>query len=301
MFPAFLFTPLPDSHQGSAQVPVKLSQVDTPRGDMHLKSKESWKWLVAVLQFWGDEASSTDSIVYGGCERPISALVEYVLNTINLGLDPGSKVSWDDVVTRTPWMTKRLYGMMATRETTVKRQALPVRGQSSELEIVLERRYSEQIMCSKGRGKLVVAAPSQKSDTPTRLTKVGRGDALKLHLRRTTQGEGWSVEAKDSGPRVGCPSPATPETKPQEGEWVDQPDRFPLTSELLAPNEQLTDVLDYEDVDEYEPGMPDPEIAQAMAHIPQADAFADVEMQESRPPPGFEPKVSKARYDINLV
>ena len=166
MFPAFLFTPLPDSHQGGAQVPIKLSQVDTPRGDVHLKSKESWKWLVAVLQFWGDEASSTDSIVYGGCERPVSALVEYVLNTINPGLDPGSKVSWDDVVTRTPWMTKRLYGMTATRETTIKRQALPVRGQSSELEIVLERRYSEQIMCSKGRGKLVVAGPSQKSILP---------------------------------------------------------------------------------------------------------------------------------------
>ena len=106
---------------------------------------------------------------------------------------------------------------------------------------------------------------------------------------------------KDSGPRVGHPSPATPETKPLEGEWVDRPDRSPLTSKLLAPNEQLTDVLDYEDVDEYEPSMPDPEIAQAVAHIPQPDPFADVEMQVSRPPPGFEPEVRKVRYDINLV
>ena len=73
-------------------------------------------------------------------------------------------------------MTKRLHGMTATQEMTVKRQALPVRGQSSELEIVLERRYSEQIMRSKERGKLVAekpAAPSQKPDTPTRFTKVG--------------------------------------------------------------------------------------------------------------------------------
>ena len=44
--------------------------------------------MVAVLQFWGDEASSADGIVYGGCEHPISALAEYVLNTINPGLDP---------------------------------------------------------------------------------------------------------------------------------------------------------------------------------------------------------------------
>ena len=46
---------------------------------------------------------------------------------------------------------------------------------------------------------------------------------------------------------------------------------------------------------------PDPEIAQAIAHIPQADVYADVEMQDVRPPPGFEPEVIKAGYDVNLV
>ena len=45
---------------------------------------------------------------------------------------------------------------------------------------------------------------------------------------------------------------------------------------------------------------PDPEMIQAVAHIPQADAFADVEMQESQPPPGFEPEVSRSGYDVNL-
>ena len=176
MFPAFLFTPLPESHQGGAQVPVKLSQVNAPGADVRLKIKEAWKWLVAVLQFWGDEASGADGIVYRGHERPVSALAEYVLNTINPGLDPGSKVSYDDVVTRTPWMTKWLYGMTAAQETMVKHQAVPVRGQSSDLEVILERRYSEQILRSKGRGKLVVekpTAPSQKSDTSTGLTQVG--------------------------------------------------------------------------------------------------------------------------------
>ena len=54
-------------------------------------------------------------------------------------------------------------------------------------------------------------------------------------------------------------------------------------------------------MEENDPGIPDPEIAQAVAHIPQADAFADVEMQESQPPPGFEPEVSRSRYDVNLV
>ena len=38
-----------------------------------------------------------------------------------------------------------------------------------------------------------------------------------------------------------------------------------------------------------------------MGHIPQADAWANVEMQESHSPPGFEPKVSRSGYDVNLV
>ena len=178
MFPQFLFTPLPESHQGGAQVPVKPSQVNAPGGDVCLRSREAWKWMVAVLQFWGDETSSADGIVYGGHECPIRALAEYVLNTINPGLDPGSKITWDDVVIRTPWMTKRLHSMMATQEMTVRHQALPVQGESSELEVVLEKRYSEQLFCSKGRGKLVVenpTIPGHKPVTSSGLTKLGEG------------------------------------------------------------------------------------------------------------------------------
>ena len=148
MFPQFLFTPLLESHQGRAQVPVKPSQVNVPGGDVCDKSREAWKWMVAVLQFWEDEASSTDGIIYRGRECPISALAEYVFNTINPGLEPGSKITWDDIVIRTPWMAKRLHGMMATQEKMVRRQALPIPGMSSELEITLERRYSEYILNS---------------------------------------------------------------------------------------------------------------------------------------------------------
>ena len=60
-------------------------------------------------------------------------------------------------------------------------------------------------------------------------------------------------------------------------------------------------MLDYKDVEENDLGIPDPEIAQVVAHIPQADAFADVEMQESQPPLGFELEVSRSGYDVNLV
>ena len=81
---------------------------------------------MAVLQFWEDEASTADGIVYGGQECPVSTLAEYILNTINLGLEPGSRGTWHNVVTRTPWMAKRLHRMTDSQERTVRCQALPV-------------------------------------------------------------------------------------------------------------------------------------------------------------------------------
>ena len=161
-------------------------------------------------------------------------------------------------------------------------------------------------MHSKGRGKLIAekpTAPGHKPVTsgPPGLTKAGQGDTLKLHLKRA-RGEGWSIEVRDLDPSVGCQSQTPQETsKPPESEQTVWPARFPLTSELLAPDEELTEILDYEDVEENDPGVPYPEITQAVAHIPQADAFADVEMQKSQPPPGFEPEVSRSGYDVNLV
>ena len=131
------------------------------------KSRKAWKWMVVVLQFLGDEASSADGIVYGGRKCPISTLAEYIFNTINPGLEPGSKITWDDIVIQTPWMAKWLHGMMATQEKTVRRQALPVPGVSLELEIAQERRYSEHVLSSSmGRGKLVIENPTAPGPKP---------------------------------------------------------------------------------------------------------------------------------------
>ena len=105
-FSQYLFSQLPKSSQGGAQVPARLDQLTHPRGDVRDRSRESWTWLVAVLQFWGDEASIANGIVYGGCERPISALAEYVLNTVNPGFEPGCQITWDDVVIRMALVVK---------------------------------------------------------------------------------------------------------------------------------------------------------------------------------------------------
>ena len=121
--PPYLFTPLPEACQSGAQVPVKPSQLGAPRGDVRQCFRESWKWLVTVLQFWMDEATVADGVVYGGHIHPPSALAQYGMDTVNPGLEPGSKVSWEDVITRTPWLTKRLHGM-----TTGQRANCPTPG-----------------------------------------------------------------------------------------------------------------------------------------------------------------------------
>ena len=101
---------------------------------------------------------------------------------------------------------------------------------------------------------------------------------------------------------MGCPYQTPKEAnKPQESKQVAQPGCSLLTSELLVPGEELIGELDYEDVEEADSGHSDPEIIQAVAHIPQADTWAHVEMQESHSPPGFEPEVSRSGYDVNLV
>ena len=238
-----------------------------------------------VLQFWTDEATVADGAMYGGRVRPASALAEYVMNTVNPGLEPGSKVSWEDVITRTPWMSKRLHGMTARQEHTVRRQALPLAGESSELEVLSERLYTEYLrkMPSTGEGKI----------------PFGRA-ALRLHLKKVEKG--WTQANRGgTSPGIGNPN-RYPKEAPSRSkqEESNPPSHSPLTNELLDPGEELLGELDYEDVEEINPD-PDPEIAQAVAHIPQADGCADVEMQDIRPPPDFEPEVVKAGYDVNLV
>ena len=45
----------------------------------------------------------------------------------------------------------------------------------------------------------------------------------------------------------------------------------------------------------------DPEIAQAVTHIPKPTDDVDIEMEEANPPPGFEPKFGCFGYNVNLV
>ena len=82
-------------------------------------------------------------------------LAQYVMDTVNPGLESRSKVSWEDVITRMPWMSKKATQHDYRTRITVRRQALPMPGESSELEVLSEKLYTEysKKLLSAGGGK----------------------------------------------------------------------------------------------------------------------------------------------------
>ena len=216
------------------------------------------------------------------------------MNAVNPVLPPGYKVTWDHVINHTPWLNKRLFSLTSEEEWKMRCQAIPVAGISSDLEVAMEMCYNQHIMDMAAQQKKKEqqeklgqkATPSSK---PTGIKNMGHGETIKLYLRKKALGQDWThVTPKDNGPDVGkCYE--TP--RHQEGTGTSQASRSPLTEELLAPGEHVTTVLD----DQYE----DPEIEQAVAHIPPHTDLADVEMEDETL--GFEPKVSHLGYDVNLV
>ena len=126
--------------------------------------------------------------------------------------------------------------MTAGQEQTIQRQALPMPGEPSELEVLSEKLYAEYLskMPSAGGGK----------------SHLGRAGTLWLHLKKAEKG--WT-QANQSGTGLGV---GNPNRYPKEGpsqskqEKSNQPSRSPLTNELLDPGEELLGELDYEDVEE---------------------------------------------------
>ena len=191
-------------------------------------------------------------------------------------------------------MKKWLFNFTSEEEWKMHRQAIPVVGILSDLEVAMDMCYNQHIMDTAAQQKKKEqqeklgpkAAPSSK---PTGIKNMGRGETIKLHLRKKAPGQDWThVTPKDDGPDIGkCYK--TP--RRQESTGTSQAGQSPLTEELLAPGEHITNVLD----DQYE----DPEIEQAMVNIPLHMDLADVKMEDATS--GFEPEVSRSGYDVNLV
>ena len=115
IFPHYLFNEFSGSWQG-VKVPSKPDYLLKAGGDVWAKCSEAWVWMAVILQFLTDEASITDGELFGGRVHPVSALTEYIMNTVNPALPPGYKVMWDHVITCTPWMKKHLFGSTSEEE-----------------------------------------------------------------------------------------------------------------------------------------------------------------------------------------
>ena len=165
--------------------------------------------MASILQFWTDEASIADGELFGGRTRPVSALAEYIMSTINPTLPPGYKVTWDHIITRTPWMKKRLFNSTSEEERRMHRQPIPVVGISSDLEVAMEKCYNEHIMDTAAQAKKKalqekLGAKDSPSSKPSGLKNMGRGETIKIHLKKLALGQDWThVSPKDQGPDVG--------------------------------------------------------------------------------------------------
>ena len=300
VFPHYLFNKFAGSWQGGGQVPNKPNHLVQARGDIQAKCMKAWIWMASILQFWTDEVSIADGEMFGGQIRLASALAEYVMSTMNPVLEPGYKVSLDHIINRTPWMTKRLFNTTSEEDRWIQHQPIPVVGILSKLKVTMEKCYSEHMLDTAAQEKK--KASQEKPDAkpslatkPSRSKTLGRGETIKIHLKKVVQGLGWThIPPKDLGPDVGNQYKLP---RCQDDAGASQAGHSPLTNELLTLEENVSDILDYENDVRQE----DPEIAQAVTHIPKPTDDADVEMEEENPTPGFEPEFSHSSYDINLV
>ena len=218
------------------------------------------------------------------------------MNTLNPVLPAGHKVTWDHVITHTPWMKKRLFNFTSEEERKMCRQAIPVAGITSDLEVAMERCYNEHILdtAAQQKKKDLQEKLGSKPGPPPKFSKstgtgnLGHWETIKIHLKIKAPGQNWTpVPPKDDGPNVRkCYKPP----QCQENMGTGQAGQSPLTEELLAPGESVTMVLDQ---------FKDPEIAQAISNfLPHTDT-ADIEMEEVAS--GFQPEVGRMGYDVNLV
>ena len=110
MFPNYLFNWLSESRQVVGQPSLKLDSIQQLGGNVRARCTEAWTLMASVLQFWTDEEMIKDGAIFRDHIHVVSALAEYVVNTINPHLEPGYKITWEEVVCQMPWIWKHLAG-----------------------------------------------------------------------------------------------------------------------------------------------------------------------------------------------
>ena len=144
IFLNYLFNWFAESCQVVGQPSLKLNSIQQLSGDVRGRCTEACTLMASVLQFWTDEETIKDGALFGGHIHPVSALVEYVVNTIKPHLEEGYKVTWEEVVRQTPWIRKRLAGKNALVK-QIQHQPILLEGHSLELEIAMEEYYNLEL------------------------------------------------------------------------------------------------------------------------------------------------------------
>ena len=202
-FPHYLFNWFSESCQVVGQVPMKPDSVHQYGSEVWGRCTEAWTLMVSILQFWTDKESVRDGVIFGGQVHLVSALAEYVMETINPYLEVNQRVTWEQVVYQTPWMKKWLDANSAEIR-KIQRQPILVEGQSSQLKMALEMCYYQELQNLEEEKVAKSKQPTPTTPSSSRIPSgVGRGQNLKLHLKKATQGPRWThVEPKDLGPDV---------------------------------------------------------------------------------------------------
>ena len=111
-FPAYLFNQFSESCQTVGQAPIKPDYLQQYSENVWGWCAEAWTLMVSILQFWTDEESIKDGEIFRGRVCPVSALAEYIIETINPHLAETQKVTWEKVMLWTPWIKKQLVNLL---------------------------------------------------------------------------------------------------------------------------------------------------------------------------------------------
>ena len=149
VFPHYLFNTFAGSRQDGGQVPTKPDYLTQAGGDVQNKCTEAWVWMSSILQFRTDEVSIADGVLFGGLMCPVSTLAECVMSTINPVLEPGYRVSWKHIISRTLLLRKHLFNATSEEERQIWHQPIPVAGILSDLEVAMEECYNQDFAAKK--------------------------------------------------------------------------------------------------------------------------------------------------------
>ena len=140
ILPQYLFSSFVASHQ-TVNSPLKRDEdIYIPTDNLRKWFQWGWVLAAAVFQFWTDEQSILDGVINGSWIRPMSALAQYVMKSLNPVVPEDLQITWDQIVDRTPWVHKCLEATEAESR-VILRQPIPVAGGASNLEMATEECY----------------------------------------------------------------------------------------------------------------------------------------------------------------